>query len=442
MPRRFALPRGMHDIYPEEMAERLWLYGKILDVMKRYGFQVVEPTPIESLETLEAKSGPAIRDEIYHFKDKAGRSLGLRFDLTVGMTRMVASRSDLPEPFKICAISGMWRYDEPQFARYRYFHQWDAEIYGSEHPLADAEIIALSMDVLDEVGLKDYEMLINSRPLVEGYIESLGIKDRNVREEILRTIDKIKKTTSAELMEKLQPLAMSQRNLESIMSFISLKGAADKVLEELSSLKCTSEFYSKGLETLNSLVDYLAWYGKLDRCILDLSIVRGIDYYDGVVFEAYDKGGEEVGAILGGGRYDTLGKIYSKRELPATGVAGGIERMLISLRRAKLIPAEISQNPKIFVVAVNDKVRDKTVMLASKIRKEGISCEIDLKSRNLRRQLEFAGGIGVLYTVIVGPKELTRGKVKIRDMKRRIEDEVPLSSLIKYLRRKMDEMDQ
>lgn len=437
MPRKFPLPRGMHDIYPEEMAERLWLYGKILDVMRRYGFRLVEPTPIETLETLEAKSGPAIKEEIYHFKDKAGRSLGLRFDLTVGMTRMVASRSDLPEPFKICAISGMWRYDEPQFARYRYFHQWDAEIYGSEHPLADAEIIALSMDVLDEVGLKEYEILINSRPLVEGYIESLGIKDRNVREEILRLIDKIKKTPHTELVEKLRPLAMSQRNLDLIMDFISLKGTANKVLKELSSLESKSESYIKGLETLNSLVDYLSWYGKLSKCILDMSVVRGIDYYDGIVFEAYDKGGEEVGAILGGGRYDTLGKIYSKRGLPATGVAGGIERMLISLRKAKLIPAETSQNPKIFVAAVNDEVRDKAVMLASKIRKEEISCEIDLKNRSLRKQLEFAEGIGVLYTVIVGPRELAKGRVRIRDMKKRMEDEISLPSLIKYLKGKI-----
>ncbi|MEM2122072.1 MAG: histidine--tRNA ligase [Candidatus Bathyarchaeia archaeon] len=432
MPERFILPRGMHDIYPEEMAERLWLYERILDVMGRYGFQLVEPTPIEALETLEAKSGPSIRDEIYYFKDKAGRNLGLRFDLTVGMTRMIASRTDLPEPLKICAISGMWRYDEPQFARYRYFHQWDAEIYGSEHPLADAEIIALSADVLDNVGLEDHELLISSRPLVEGYIESLGINDRNTREEILRTIDKIKKASQPELMEKLRPLTLSQKNLESIIEFVSLRGSPRKILDELSSFRCESGSYVRGLESLSSLIEYLGWYGKLDRCILDMSIVRGIDYYDGIVFEAYDKGGEEVGAILGGGRYDCLGELYGKRKLPATGVAGGIERMLISLRREKLIPGGTSQNPKVFVAAVNDEVRGETVTLASKIRRE-IPCEIDLKNRGLRRQLEYAEAIGALYTVIVAPKELSEGIVKIRDMERRMEDDVPVSSMMRYL---------
>jgi histidyl-tRNA synthetase len=436
MPEGFTLPRGMHDIYPEEMAERLWLYERILNVMRRYGFQLVEPTPIEALETLEAKSGPAIRDEIYHFKDKAGRNLGLRFDLTVGMTRMVASRSDLPEPFKICSISGMWRYDEPQFARYRYFHQWDAEIYGSEHPSADAEIIALSIDILDEVGLGNHEILISSRPLVEGYLESLGIDNKNTREEILRVIDKIRKAPRPELVERLRPLTSSQENLESITEFVMLKGNPDKILDELSSLKCRSESYIRGLETLSNLVEYLGWYGKLDRCILDMSIVRGIDYYDGIVFEAYDRGGEEVGAILGGGRYDCLGRIYGNRDLPATGVAGGIERMLISLRREKLIPEGVSQSPKVFVAAVNDGVRGEVVALASKIREE-IPCEIDLKNRSLRRQLEYAESIGVLYTVIVGPKELGEGRVKIRDMERRMEEEVPVSSMVDYLKGKI-----
>ncbi|MEM3677514.1 MAG: histidine--tRNA ligase [Candidatus Bathyarchaeia archaeon] len=436
MPGRFILPRGMHDIYPEEMAERLWLYDRILHVMRRYGFKLVEPTPIEALETLEAKSGPAIRDEIYHFKDKAGRDLGLRFDLTVGMTRMVAVRSDLPEPFKICAISGMWRYDEPQFARYRYFHQWDAEIYGSEHPLADAEIIALSMDVLDEVGLRNHELLISSRPLVEGYVESLGIKDRNIREEILRSIDKMRRASQPGLVEKLQPLTLPKESLESITNFVSLRGAPDKILNELSSLRCKSLSYNRGLEALSSLIEYLEWYGKLDRCILDMSIVRGIDYYDGIVFEAYDKGGEEVGAILGGGRYDCLGRIYGKKMLPATGVAGGIERMLISLRREKLIPAGVSQNPKVFVAAVNDEVRGEAVALASKIRGEEIPCEIDLKNRSLKRQLEYAEAIRASYTVIVGPKELSRGRVKVRDMERRMEEELTIPSLMEYLKEK------
>ncbi len=162
----------MKDIDPLEMAKRLWLHDKILYTTQKHGFQMVEPASIENLETLEAKSGPEIRNEIYYFADKAGRNLGLRFDLTVGMTRMVANRYDLPEPIKICALSGMWRYDEPQFARYRHFYQWDAEIFGTSEQEADAEIIALGMDVLENVGLRDYEIRISNRRFSEGMLRA------------------------------------------------------------------------------------------------------------------------------------------------------------------------------------------------------------------------------------------------------------------------------
>src|SRR5438445_4887077 len=137
------------------MAGRVWLIEKIHSVLWRYGFKLVEPSPIENIETLEAKSGPEITDQTFWFKDKADRELGLRFDLTVGITRMIANRFDLPEPIKVASIAGMWRYVEPQYGRYRYFTQWDAEVYGVADSSADAEIIAGGTDILEAVVLKD-----------------------------------------------------------------------------------------------------------------------------------------------------------------------------------------------------------------------------------------------------------------------------------------------
>src|SRR6266849_199689 len=165
----------MRDIEPDEMARRIWLADKVRNILRNHGFQLLEPSPLENLDTLEAKTGPEIRDQVYWFKDKAGRNLGLRFDLTVGMTRMVANRFDLPEPIKVASIAGMWRYDEPQYGRYRYFTQWDAEIYGVPDSSADAEIIAVGTDILESVGLKDYEIRLSNRKLVEGFLRSLDI---------------------------------------------------------------------------------------------------------------------------------------------------------------------------------------------------------------------------------------------------------------------------
>jgi histidyl-tRNA synthetase len=191
--KQYTLPRGMKDIEPEEMAKRLWLSDRIREVLWSYGFQLLEPSPVENLETLEAKSGSGVREEIYWFKDKANRDLGLRFDLTVGMTRMVANRFDLPEPIKIASIGGVWRYDEPQFARYRYHTQWDAEIYGVAEPSADAEIIALASDILDKVGLKEHEVRVSNRKLAEGFLRSIDILRQEDLERILRIIDSIAK---------------------------------------------------------------------------------------------------------------------------------------------------------------------------------------------------------------------------------------------------------
>jgi histidyl-tRNA synthetase len=434
--RTFSLPRGMKDIDPLEMAKRLWLHDKILYTTQKHGFQMVEPASIENLETLEAKSGPEIRNEIYYFADKAGRNLGLRFDLTVGMTRMVANRYDLPEPIKICALSGMWRYDEPQFARYRHFYQWDAEIFGTSEQEADAEIIVLGMDVLENVGLRDYEIRISNRRFSEGMLRQLGITADKQIEETIRIIDKLRKISSQELENELHKIGITDDVVQKISDVISLKGSAERVLADLPKEYTKGEMCSKGYDELTRLFDLLKDFGKSEKCVLDLSIVRGIGYYDGIVFEAYDKGGEDVGAIFGGGRYDKLGGLYGKREIPATGVAGGIERLMISLERASLFP-ELSQSPKVFAAAVDEQSRHVILGLVAKLREKGISCDFDMKKRSLKKQLEYADSMKIPIVIILGPRELEKSVVKVRTMGTRTETEVKISEMTDEVIRKL-----
>ncbi|WP_455365024.1 histidine--tRNA ligase [[Eubacterium] cellulosolvens] len=428
----FTLPRGMKDITPQEMQKRLWVTRKIESVITRYGFQLVEPSTLEHLETLEAKSGPMIRNEIYHFKDKAGRDLGLRFDLTVGMTRMVTGRSDLPEPLKLACIAGMWRYDEPQFARYRYFHQWDLEIYGSKDPLADAEVIAVSIDILDALGLKDYEILISNRQLVEGYLEAVGITDPAQREHVIRLVDKVRKLPKEDLIKQFSDLNIRDTQLERIFAFITLQQKPPRAISDLKSLGCTTPRFQGGLENLESIVDSLTLLKRVEKCKLDMSVVRGLDYYDGMVFEAYDKGGEQIGAILGGGRYDRLGALYGKHEFPCTGVAGGIERLFLSLERQNLFSS--SHPPaQLFIAAANDKVRRNVIELVQEIRSIGASCEMDLKNRSLKNQLEYANAIKIPYAVILGPHEIKEKTVNLKDMKSRREKRMTRSEFRRWL---------
>ena len=413
---------------PEEMARRLWLYDKIREVVLRYGFRMVEPTTLENLKTLEAKSGPGIRDEIYWFKDKAGRSLGLRFDLTVGLARMVAGRFDLPEPIKLAAIAGNWRYDEPQFARYRYFTQWDVEIFGSASPFADAEAICVGVDILANLGLKEFVVRISNRKMAESYLRQLGINSNEKLEQSLRIIDKVRKATRAQLTKEFNEIKIGEKIVDRVFSYTSLNGTPSAVLDELASLSFAESEAKQGLTELETLADALAAFGRLERCVYDMSIVRGIGYYDGIVFECFDKGGEDVGSIFGGGRYDKLCKVYGKRDIPATGVAGGIERLMISLERAKLFPKS-QLGPRVFVASPQEATRLEVVRLAQLLRDKGIPAEFDLKGRALKGQIEYADSAQIPYLVVLGPKEIESKTVKLKAMGTRAETLISLDEL-------------
>ena len=427
-----TLPRGMKDIGPEEMGLRLWISNRILQVLNVYGFRLVEPSPIENLETLEAKCGPSVRDEIYWFEDKAGRKLGLRFDLTVGLARMVATRRDLALPAKLAAISNMWRYDEPQHGRYRCFYQWDAEIFGSPLPEADGEIIALSMDILDSLGLGGYEVRVSSRRLAEGFLNALGVEEPSKVEAALRIIDKFRKASREELARDLANLGFTSQQVEEVFNFIAIQAPPEEALKRLEAFDVKGEKFQRGLSEVEATVEALKALGKDGRILLDMSIVRGLGYYDGVVFEIYDKEDVGLGALVGGGRFDGLCRLYG-RDLPATGAAGGIERTILALEKKAKPSEDFSQKPKVFVASVGVEVRGKAAELAARLRRLGVSVEYDLRGRSLKGQLEYADSTGIPYILIVGGRELERGTVRLRDMERRVEREIAVEEAFRLL---------
>ncbi len=423
----YAIPRGMRDIDPAEMGKHVWMRNGIQIMLRRYGFQLVEPTPLEHLETLEAKSGPTVRDEIYFFADKGGRELGLRFDLTVGMTRMVANSFDMPEPIRIAAVSDAWRYDEPQFGKYRHFYQWDAEIYGSNEQDADAEVVSLGLDLLDSFGLRDSEARISNRRLVQGYLEASEIRDQAQVERTLRVIDKKSGKSDEEMRKEFGSAGLTTKQTEGVLEFISLRGAPDKTLFQIEKF-LKNDVMKKAYAELMRVANVLESLGKISRSLIDLSIVRGIGYYDGIVFEGYYRQGEDIGSLFGGGRFDKLCSLYGKRDMPATGVAGGIERLALALERAKLFP-ELRTAPRIFVIAVNDSMRPDAYKICQTLRDSGLEAIFDLKKRSMTKQLEYADAIGAPYALIIGPRELEKGMVRLRNMKTGDESDTKLEEI-------------
>ena len=362
------------------------------------------PSPIELLSVLETKSGPAIKDEIYFFKDKGNREVALRYDLTVGLTRYAASQKSMKLPAKISSFGGVFRYDEPQKGRYRYFHQWDIEIYGKPTIESEAEIIELTSRLFDSLLLKNITIDINHRNLVESYINKIfDSREPQLVADILRAVDKIAKKSKDEILKEFKDRYEIDK-LEKILEFSQIKGSITEVEKvfDVSQL----EFWGE----LKLLIDSLENRG-VSNVRINFGIVRGLDYYSGLVFEVFDKN-STLGALAGGGRYDSLTKAFGREDIGATGVAGGVERIILTMQEQGIIP-ELKQN-RVAVLYTNDEMQKVAHSITSLLRLANIHTDMDLARRNLKKQMEIA--TNARFSIIVGPKELEEGNVVLRDM--------------------------
>jgi len=377
----------------------------------------MDPSPIELLTTLETKSGPAIRDEIYYFQDKGDREIALRFDFTMGLTRYATSQKSMKLPAKISSFGGVFRYDEPQKGRYRYFHQWDLEIYGKANLESESEIIELTSRLFDSLLLKNITIDVNHRNLVESYINKIfDSKDSKLVGDMLRAVDKIAKKSKDEIIKEFEDRYPKEK-LEKILEFSQIKGT----IKEIESVFDVSQLES--WNEIKLLFDSLENRG-VSNVRINFGIVRGLDYYSGIVFEVFDKN-SKLGALAGGGRYDTLTKAFKRDDLGATGVAGGVERIILTMQEQNII-SEIQQ-PRVSVLYINDDMQKVAHSIASLLRLNNIPTDIDLAGRNLKKQMDIANTSR--YAVIVGPQELEQGNVVLKDMKTGTEGTISLEKL-------------
>jgi len=411
------LPRGMKDFEEKENANIEHIRYHFKQLSNLYGFSFMDPSPIELLSVLETKSGPAIKDEIYYFKDKADREVALRFDFTVGLTRYVASQKSMKLPAKISSFGGVFRYDEPQKGRYRYFHQWDVEIYGKPNLESEAEIIELTSRLFDSLLLKDITIDINHRSLVESYINKVfDSQDSQLIGDILRAIDKIQKKTTQEIIDEFKD-RYDIKKLEKILEFSQIKGTISQVEKAFDTTQLDS------WDELKLLFDSLENRG-VSNVRINFGIVRGLDYYSGMVFEVFDKN-STLGALAGGGRYDSLTKAFKREDIGATGVAGGVERIILTMQEQKIIPQ--SKQNRVAVLYINDEMQKVAMSITSLLRLNNIPTDIDLAGRNLKKQMDIASN--ARFSIIVGPHELDQGNVVLHDMLNGTEGTISLEKL-------------
>jgi histidyl-tRNA synthetase len=394
-------PRGTRDFGPAEMARRRAVEQAMRDTCHRFGFgEVVTPT-FEQSELFTLRSGEAIVDEMYVFKDKGDREMALRPEITASVIRFfVNEMSNLPKPLKLYYVGNCFRYENPQSGRYREFFQLGAELIGNENPETDAEVISLAVESLRATGLQDFNVRIGHIGILKSLVLD-GIDDRSLAGNVLRMIDKGDFDT---LAQTLETNGVAGDLMGSITSIAGTKGGVD-VLESVDE--------SKANEHLKELFEILKLQG-LDDCQLDLGIVRGLDYYSGMVFEidAPRLGAEKQ--VLGGGSY-TLSELFGGEPVFSTGFAIGIDRVMLALEAEKELPEYVPLDA--YVVPTEDAMRRYAFAIVSKMRAKGLRADVDLMRRSMSKNLKYASSMGARYVVIVGKDEMAKRSVTLRDMK-------------------------
>ena len=417
------LPRGMKDFENDEIQKIEFIREKFLSTSNIFGFQLMEPSPIELMSVIEAKSGPTIRDDVYFFNDKGDREVSLRFDFTVGLTRYAAEQKSMKLPAKISAFGGVWRYDEPQKGRYRFFHQWDIEIFGKQNTETDAEIIEFTSKFFSNLGLENTILSISHRKIVQSYISSVFESDKpELISDILRAIDKIQKKSKQEIFSEYEKKGYAKEKLEKIIEFSKLKGSPEEISKILDVTKF--ENWSELIILFESLKNR-----NVNNIQIDFGIVRGLDYYSGVVFEAFDKT-FDIGALVGGGRYDNLPSVFGRDDLGATGVAGGVERIILALENQKSSFTE--QKNRVSILYVNEEMKSIAIKITSLLRENSIPTDIDLSGRALKKQMEHS--TNSKFVIIVGPDEYSKNMVVVRNMSDRKENQVLIPELLKHIK--------
>jgi histidyl-tRNA synthetase len=397
-------PRGVRDLMPNEALFRNELLKKIESIFQLFGYLTIDTPTFESLSILKAKNSIGEDTKlIYELKDDG---LGLRYDHTVSLARYMAMHQDLSLPFKRYYIGKNWRREEPQRLRYREITQTDADIIGGNRSMADAESIAVGSMIFENIGI-DYVVCINDRELLDKVLAKFGVKEEQFIG-VFRAIDKTEKIGEQKVSELLKALPLEDSLVDQVMAFVGKTGTNDEKLAYIDGIlgETTS---TKSLKSTLSLLNEYKLRGEMR---VDLWIMRGFDYYTGIVFEYKNKYDESV-SIGSGGRYDNLISLYGGKPLPAVGVSLGVDRILEMLEFSASVEYTYAN---VFVANVNEANYQYALRTANAFREKGIPTEINVASRNLSNQLAYANAIKTKYVAILGDAEEKANKVKLRNL--------------------------
>ena len=406
-----APPRGMRDFYPEEMRTRKWLFCCWRESAMRYGFEEYNSSVLEQEELFILKSGDEIVDQLFNFTDKGGRRMALRPEMTPTFARMIAAKGGaLAKPVKWFSIAQCFRYERMSRGRKREHYQWNLDVVGVPEVTAEAELLAAALDALERMGLSERDLVvrISHRGLLGAVLEGLAVPEGR-RSEVFGVIDKRGKEPDGALWKRLEGLGMPQTAIRTLFAMLD-----EKALDGFRELLEEKGLSTESVEDLRTLFDYLEDYGILGFCEFSPSIVRGLPYYTGIVFECFDREGR-FRAVFGGGRYDNLLELFGAGALPSAGLGFGDVVIQEILQGKGLLP-ELSRRMDFFLIPYSKDERRRAVRAAQRLRKGGFYADLILNDKRLKGSLREAARVGARRAVLLLPEELDKGLVVLRDL--------------------------
>ena len=400
--------RGTRDFYPEDMRHRNWLFERFHAAARSHGFEEYDAPVLESEELYTRKAGEEIVGQLYNFEDKGGRAVALRPEMTPSLARMVMARAGaLALPIKWYSIPQCWRYERTQRGRGREHYQWNVDIWGMNGVEADAELLSVLIQFFDSVGLtsEDLVIRISSRKVLEEVLGSLGIEGETFAQTCV-IVDKMDKLPADVIEAQLSELGLSAEAISKIVNVLAIT--------DIDSLKSSLSSESSAVSELQSLFSLCDSYGISDWVSFDASVVRGLAYYTGPVFEAHDRAGN-LRAICGGGRYDKLIGTLGGNDLPATGFGFG-DMVVMELLADKGLLPELSSGVGDVVFGMGPELRDAAMKVAGKLRSSGRTVDLVLEDKKMKWVFKHAERCGASRLVMVMPDEWADGKVRIKDL--------------------------
>lgn len=456
--KKAARPKGTRDFLPQEMRKRRQVIDAVRGVFERFGYEPMETPAIERWDVLKGKFGDEGEQLLFKILRRGGEldklrlgqtdkveftdfddvvDLALRYDLTVPFSRVLAMHADVVKPFKRYQIQPVWRADRPQKGRFREFYQCDVDVAGASSMLADAEILAIIYEVMTTLGFDQFRIRLNHRKLLNGLVASSGGSE--LFGPICVAIDKLDKIGEDGVRKELASRGVTEDIIDDLMGWVAIQGDFETLAGQLKERIGDHEEGNAGLDELTHLYEILGQLGvDTAKVPLDLSLIRGLDYYTGPIFETHvDE--PAIGSLSGGGRYDTLIERFSGNAIPAVGGTIGLERIIVVMEELGMLD-ESPTGTQLLVIPPKPDSLGAALGFAQDMRKAGIVTEIFLKDNaKFKHQIKYAGTMGIPVIAILGADEIAAGEVKLRTSKEN-QIAVPLEEAPEHIRRLLDEI--